>query len=113
MNMLYATAAGLGAAVGMLVFPADVGHASPPAPMLNRTLIASCANCHGTYGRSVGDIPPIAGQSREVLVRKLHRFRTGAPDATLMHQLAKAYTEGEIEMLAQHFSGQAPEGAVP
>jgi cytochrome c553 len=33
-------------------------------------------------------------------------FASGARPATLMHQLAKGYTEPQVELLAEYFSQQ-------
>ena len=71
-----------------------------------RLLAATCANCHGPHGDSPGAMPSIAGLPREHLVERLRTLRAGAADATLMHQLAKAYSDDEIERLAAHFARQ-------
>jgi cytochrome c553 len=39
-------------------------------------------------------------------VRKLNEFRSGAKPATVMHQLAKGYTEQQIQQLAAYFAAQ-------
>ena len=71
-----------------------------------RLLAATCANCHGPQGTSPGAMPSIAGLPREHLAERLRTLRAGAADATLMHQLAKAYSDDEIERLATYFAGQ-------
>lgn len=35
-----------------------------------RNLVAQCANCHGTNGRSVAEVPSLAGQSAAVLAAR-------------------------------------------
>ena len=45
-------------------------------------LSASCEGCHGTYGRSPGAIPSIAGKSAEYLRDALEKFRSGEKPAT-------------------------------
>jgi cytochrome c553 len=102
----------IAAAIGV-----TLGHASEPpiardpsrpsADPGYRTLIASCANCHGPQGVSHGAMPSLAGLDRAYLDARLRGLRAGDGDATLMHQLAKAYTDREIEVLADYYAQQA------
>jgi cytochrome c553 len=49
---------------------------------------------------------PLAGMPKSEMVRKLGEFRTGAKPATVMHQLAKGYTEQQIDLVAGYFAAQ-------
>ena len=71
-----------------------------------RLLAANCANCHGTDGRSQGGMPSLAGQPKSYLVTQLKEFKAGQRPATIMHQLAKGYTDAELDALATYFSAQ-------
>lgn len=72
-----------------------------------RSLAATCAACHGTDGRVVGDaMPALAGQSREALATKLRAFRAGAQPSTIMTQLSKGFSEAQVDQLAAYFSAQ-------
>ena len=71
-----------------------------------RSLAATCANCHGTGGVSVGDVPSLAGKPREETVRMMQEFKSGARPATVMNQLATGYTDEQIETLAGWFAAQ-------
>ena len=75
-------------------------------PNLARNLAATCANCHGTGGASVGGTESLAGKPRDEIVRKMQEFKSGARPATIMHQLAKGYTDQQIELLAGWFAAQ-------
>jgi len=70
-----------------------------------RGLAATCANCHGTDGRTQGEtVPTLAGRDRELIASRLREFRDGKRPATVMHQLAKGYTEEQIDTLAAYFA---------
>lgn len=71
-----------------------------------RDLAASCAMCHGTNGRSVSGYEPLAGMAKADLVRKLNEFRSGAKPATVMHQIAKGYSDPQIDQIAAYFAAQ-------
>jgi cytochrome c553 len=71
-------------------------------------LAANCANCHGTTGSAKGAMPSLAGQPKAQMVEQLKAFRDGKRPATIMHQLAKGYTDQQIELIADHFSRQKP-----
>lgn len=71
-----------------------------------RSLAASCAACHGTDGAAVSSssTAPLAGMPRDYLVAQMKVFKTGTRPATVMHQLAKGYTDAQIEQLGAYFS---------
>jgi cytochrome c553 len=70
-----------------------------------RSLAATCAACHGTDGRSVtNDVAGLAGLPREHIVSQMRAFRDGTRPATVMHQIAKGYSDQQIELMADYFS---------
>ena len=75
-------------------------------PNLGRNLAATCANCHGTNGVSVGGVESLAGKPKDELVRKMREFKQGTKPATVMTQLAKGYTDEQIEVVAGWFAAQ-------
>ncbi len=81
-------------------------HAGPVAIDAGRTLAATCANCHGTDGHSVGGTESLAGVPRDTLLRKLDAFSRGEKPATIMHQIAKGYTPEQLTLIADHFAAQ-------
>lgn len=70
-------------------------------------LAANCANCHGTAGRSTGRMPRLAGMPAATLAQSMRDFRDGKRPATLMHQLAKGYSDEQIDLMAAYFASQA------
>ena len=75
-------------------------------PNLGRNLVAACANCHGTNGVSQAGMPSLAGMERSTLARQMQDFRAGKRPATIMHQIAKGYTDEQIEAIAAYLSAQ-------
>jgi sulfide dehydrogenase cytochrome subunit len=73
-----------------------------------RDLAASCTGCHGTGGVSAGTIASLAGQSKDDLVAKTQEFKTGKRSGTVMPQLAKGYTDEQIDLVAGWFAAQRP-----
>ena len=71
-----------------------------------RLLASNCANCHGTDGHSQGGMPSLSGQPKAQLAEMLSEFKSGKRPATVMNQLAKGYTDAEIDALASYFAAQ-------
>ena len=71
-----------------------------------RTLTASCAGCHGTAGKGVPPMPPLAGLEKSYIVQQMQDFKSGKRPATIMHQLAKGYSDEQIDAIAAFLSGQ-------
>ncbi|AEG92460.1 c-type cytochrome [Ramlibacter tataouinensis] len=71
-------------------------------------LAATCASCHGTHGRAAegSPLPSLAGMPRDRMVAQLKAFKAGTQPATIMHQLAKGYSDAQIEQLAGYFAAQ-------
>lgn len=75
-------------------------------PNLGRNLAATCANCHGTNGVSVGGMQSLAGEPQEKLRRKLADFKAGNTPATIMHQIVKGYSDEQLELISAWFAAQ-------
>lgn len=76
--------------------------------LLARNLAATCANCHGTDGRARGEMKPLAGMPAPKLLAMLADFKSGAQPATIMHQIAKGYTDAQLKLVADYFAAQKP-----
>jgi cytochrome c553 len=110
--------AGMAAAVLAATLPAGSQQPAPAppafaAPNLSesgvRSMAATCASCHGTMGKATpgSTVPALAGRPRQDIVDAMAQFRDGKRPATLMHQIAKGYTDAEVAALADYFSKQA------
>lgn len=75
---------------------------------LARNLAATCANCHGTNGQARGDMKPLAGVSAEKIIAAVADYKSGNQPATVMHQIAKGYTDAQIRLVAGYFAAQKP-----
>lgn len=69
-----------------------------------RVWAAACASCHGTDGRAQPGMESLAGKDKDEMLQKMLDFKSGKKPATLMHQLAKGYTDEQLQQLAAHFA---------
>ena len=83
--------------------------ASNLSPAGVRALAANCAACHGTHGKPApgSTLAGLAGKPKDELLTAMTQFKQGKKPATVMHQLAKGYSDEELAALADHFSKQA------
>lgn len=88
--------------------PAPPPTFAPPnlTPAGLRSLAATCGACHGTEGRAApgSALGPLAGRRKGEIAGAMALFREGRRPATVMHQLAKGFTDPEIEALDDYFS---------
>ena len=92
-----------------ILVAAPVGAQAQSAdPNLGRMLASNCANCHGTNGNSVGGMPGLAGRPRAEMLQMLREFRDGKRPATIMHQLAKGYSDAQLEAVSAFLYAQKP-----
>jgi cytochrome subunit of sulfide dehydrogenase len=73
-----------------------------------RALAATCANCHGTQGVAVpnASVPGLAGLPAAYIAEQMKAFKAGTRPATVMHQLAKGYSDAQIEAIAAYYAAQ-------
>jgi cytochrome c553 len=71
-----------------------------------RGMAATCTHCHGTDGRSAGMTPSLAGVDQGYMAQQMKDFKAGKRPGTIMHQLAKGYTDAQIEQIAAYFAVQ-------
>lgn len=77
---------------------------SPEKKLQAASLAATCANCHGTNGVGVqgSAVTGLANLSVEYIKTNMIWFKTGQRPATVMHQLAKGYTDEQIDIIANY-----------
>lgn len=81
--------------------PADADHA-----IHARNLAGNCTSCHVDRARSSPFLPSLAGVPQAGLLRKLRAFRNGELPATVMHQIARGYTDEQLALIAAHFAAR-------
>lgn len=79
------------------------GEKVDPQFVYNSALAATCASCHGTNGVSVADarVPWINGLTPQEMSKAMLEYKNGTRNGTIMPQLAKGYTDEQIEIIAQ------------
>ena len=95
--------AGLAILIGLAL---TAGRAQAEDTLLARNLAATCASCHGSNGQARGDFKPLAGVSADKIIAMLADFKSGAQPATVMHQIAKGYSDEQIRLIAHYMAAQ-------
>ena len=100
---LTARAVSIAAVAAALCGAATLAGAQDAAALRARSLVATCAACHGTDGRAVpaAAVPGLSGMPAAYLVEQMKAFKSGARPGTVMPQLAKGYSDAQIEQLAE------------
>lgn len=70
--------------------------------LYHQSLAATCANCHGTNGKSVPGVtvPMIHQLTESVMYERLMEYKSGKRTGTIMPQLAKGYTDEQLKTIA-------------
>ncbi len=89
-----------------LVLSCTWASAQTPSSAQVRSWAAACSNCHGTGGVAQPGMESLAGVAKDDLLKKMLDFKNGRKPATVMHQLAKGYSDEQLEAIAQYFSTQ-------
>jgi cytochrome c553 len=94
------------AAACLALAAAVPAHASDADPGL--ALSKPCAACHGADGATSTspDIPKLAGQHHDYLVKALRDYKSGARKNAIMAPQAANLSPRDIEELAAYFSKQ-------
>lgn len=95
---LLAAALGLCSALPAIAAPSDAG----------RDIAAGCASCHHGDRRTGAAIPDLAGMDKATIIERVRQFRDGSRSSTIMQQIARGYTDAQIEAAASYLSAQKP-----
>lgn len=106
--MIHRTGAVLALAAALGATAAQAQANAPQEALYAKGLAASCASCHGTGGQAVAGSAnaALAGMDKDYMVTQMKAFKSGARPATLMHQIAKGYSDAQIDSLAAYFAAQ-------
>lgn len=85
---------------------ASAASAQAPDPNLARNLAATCAICHGTNGVSQGVVASLAGNTKAETQTRMLEFKNGKRTGTIMPQIAKGFTDEQIDLIAGFFAQQ-------
>ena len=105
-------AAGLAQAFSIVAFAQQPAPAAPSfaAPDLSdagvRSLAATCTPCHGTGGKPAPGSGVAALAGRNDIAEVMKAFKEGKREATIMHQIAKGFSDAETAALAAYFAKQ-------
>jgi sulfide dehydrogenase cytochrome subunit len=89
------------AALAVAAFPSSPSR-SAEAP----SGASSCSGCHAARADVQSAIPRLAGRNAAELAQQMEAFRSGQRPATIMDQIAKGYSEAEIQAIAAWYANQ-------
>ncbi len=71
-----------------------------------RLLASNCFQCHGTNGNGPG-FDTLAGKSASEIYQELKEFQSGKEGNGIMARHAMAYTDAQMQLIANWFASQA------
>jgi cytochrome subunit of sulfide dehydrogenase len=67
---------------------------------------ASCTGCHPASASVDSPLTPLAGRNVADLVRQMQAFRSGEVPTTVMDQIAKGFSDAEVQAIAAWYAEQ-------
>ena len=100
----------LGLAVATALFATTSAHAEGDKAV-GRTLVYTCAGCHGVPGYSNAypqyPVPKIAGQNEQYIINALHGYQSGDRSHPTMAAQAQSLSDKDIQNIAAYLSSLA------
>lgn len=96
----------LTAVVLLLAWAGGAADAQERERLIQRSVAAACAQCHGTDGvpAAGSSLRALAGMPREEMATQMKAYKAGTRAGTIMPQLSKGYSDAQIESLANYFA---------
>ena len=66
-------------------------------------LSASCSGCHSALPET--SMGPLSGRSASALASAINSYRTDPDGTTVMHRIARGYSEADVEAISSYLSG--------
>lgn len=73
-----------------------------------RSMAFNCAACHGTNGKAAAGSTgaSLAGMPAAKTIQAMKDFRDAKRPATVMHQIARGFSDEEVAAVAEYFARQ-------
>ena len=85
--------------------PVSEGRSDVAGPLSNAALLAaSCSGCHAVGGRA---IVSLEGYDQAALLSSLTAYKTDDAGTSVMHRIARGYSEAELAEIAAYLGGAA------
>jgi sulfide dehydrogenase cytochrome subunit len=89
------------AALAVAAFPISPTRSAEAPPGAS-----SCSGCHAGRADVESAIPRLTGRNAAELAQQMEAFRSGQRPATIMDQIAKGYSDAEIQAIAAWYANQ-------
>jgi cytochrome subunit of sulfide dehydrogenase len=67
---------------------------------------SSCSGCHAANTAVASSVSRLAGRKAAELVAQMQAFRSGQGQPTVMDQIAKGFTDAEVQAIAAWYAEQ-------
>ncbi len=73
-----------------------------------QSLAVGCLSCHGETGEGRGSLPPLSPLDRDTFIRRFQAFRSESKTSSVMHRIARGYSDEEIKRMAALLAKGSP-----